>query len=247
MRHLAIGMLALVASASAARAANPDALWNIVNGKCVPDQQAHGDPKPCVSVDLAGGSAVLKDIEGVAQLLLIPTAKLGGMESPEILAPNAPNYFAAAWAARSTMDTLLGHKLLDQDVSLAINSQMARSQNQFHIHVDCLSPAVIAALHEHAAAVTDTWAPFPVKLAGHTYLARRLDEAALPTNNPLRLLADGVPGAAADMARQTLVLAGLGEGRGLILLTDHVTLLSADFAHGEELQDHSCAIASRAG
>ena len=50
------------------------------------------------------------------------------------------------------------------------------------------------------------------------------------------------------MPAQTLeVLAGLGEGRGLILLTDHVTLLSTDFAHGEELQDHSCAIASRAG
>jgi CDP-diacylglycerol pyrophosphatase len=241
------GLLAVLASGSAAHAANPDALWNIVGGKCVPDRQAHGDPKPCISVDLAGGSAVLKDIEGIAQLLLIPTTKVSGMESPEILAPNAPNYFAAAWAARSTMDTLLGHPIPPQDVSLAINSQLARSQNQFHIHVDCLSPEVIGALHDHAASVTDTWAPFPVKLSGHTYLARHLDETALPTTNPLKLLADGVPGAAADMAKQTLVLTGLGAGHGLILLTDHVTLLAADFAHGEELQDHSCAVAAHAG
>ena len=240
-------LLALLASGSAARAANPDALWNIVGGKCVPDQKAHGDPKPCISVDLAGGSAVLKDIEGIAQLLLIPTAKVGGMESPEILAPNAPNYFAAAWAARTDMDSYLGQAVPPEYVSLAINSQMARSQNQLHIHVDCMTSEVIGALHDHASEVTQTWAPFPVKLAGHTYMARRLDEAALATTNPFRLLADGVPGAAAGMAKQTLVLAGLGAGQGLILLADHVTLLNADFAHGEELQDHSCAAVPHAG
>ena len=243
MRWLAT--LLILAGVPAAHAADPDALSKIVIGRCVPDQQAHGDPKPCLSVDLAGGSAVLKDIEGVAQLLLIPTIPRGGIEDPALLSPETPNYFAAAWASRSDMDTILGHKLPPQDISLAINSKYARSQNQFHIHVDCLSPEVIGALHDHASAVGDTWAPFPVKLAGHTYLARRLDEATLSNTSPFRLLADGVPGAAAEMAKQTLVLVGLDAGQGLILLTDHLTLLSADLAHGEELQDHSCAVASR--
>src|ERR1700753_2720154 len=86
-------------AAPAARAADPDALWKIVSGRCLPDQQQSANPQPCAAVDLAGGYAIRKDINGATQFLLIPTVRLGGIESPEILAPGAPNYFAQAWAA----------------------------------------------------------------------------------------------------------------------------------------------------
>jgi CDP-diacylglycerol pyrophosphatase len=233
-----------------ARAADPDALWKIVNGRCVPDQQAHADPRPCAAVDLAGGYALLKDIVGPAQFLLIPTAKITGIESPEILAPDAPNYFAAAWAARGAVAAALGKPVQRDETVLAINSAWARSQNQLHIHIDCLSVPVVDALHGHLAEIGTDWAPLPVKLAGHTYMARRLDEAALAQTNPFQLLAHGVPGAADAMGRQTLVLTGatFADGTpGLILLTDHVDLLTADMAHGEELQDHACTVANRPG
>src|ERR1700744_3058357 len=51
------GLLTLAAGAAlhAAHAADPDALWKIVHGRCVPDQQANGKPAPCVSVSLQGG------------------------------------------------------------------------------------------------------------------------------------------------------------------------------------------------
>jgi CDP-diacylglycerol pyrophosphatase len=237
-----------VVGGGAARAADPDALWKIVNGRCVPDQQAHADPKPCAAVDLAGGYAVLKDIVGPAQFLLIPTAKVAGIESPEILAPDAPNYFAAAWAARPAVAAALGKPVRRDETILAINSAWARSQNQLHIHIDCLAIPVADALRDHVTEIGIVWAPLPVTLAGHTYLARRLDEAALAQTNPFQLLAQGVPGAADAMGRQTLVMTGatFPDGTpGLILLTDHVDLLSGDMAHGEELQDHSCASANR--
>ena len=72
--------------ASAAQAADPDALWKITHGKCVPHTTAGEGPAPCSLVDLAGGYAVLKDIRGATQFLLIPTARITGIESPEILA-----------------------------------------------------------------------------------------------------------------------------------------------------------------
>ena len=59
-------------------AANPDALWKIVHDQCVPDQQQNHNPAPCALVDQnkgdAKGYAILKDIVGATQYLLIPTA-----------------------------------------------------------------------------------------------------------------------------------------------------------------------------
>ena len=96
-RWIAAGLLVgLWSHGAAAQASNPNVLWQIVHGQCVPDQQQHRDPKPCAVVNLAGGFAVLKDISGATQFLLIPTAEIGGIADPSLLAPLARNYFADA-------------------------------------------------------------------------------------------------------------------------------------------------------
>src|SRR5579863_8957116 len=93
----------LVLGSLSARAEDPDALWKIVHDRCVPDQLQHATPDPCLLVDLAGGVehgfVLLKDRDGATQILLMPTAKITGIEAPEILAPDATNYFADAWLA----------------------------------------------------------------------------------------------------------------------------------------------------
>jgi CDP-diacylglycerol pyrophosphatase len=64
--------------------------------------------------------------------------------------------------------------------------------------------------------------------------------------DPFKLLAGGVPGARASMASRTLVMTGasFADGKdGFYLLTDQVDLLAGDFASGEELLDHDCAVA----
>ena len=77
---VALGLLvALLCRDAAAQASNPNVLWQIVHDQCVPDERQHGDPKPCAEVDLAGGYAVLKDIKGASQFLLIPTTQVGGI------------------------------------------------------------------------------------------------------------------------------------------------------------------------
>src|SRR3954451_6804938 len=130
--------LVAVGSAGPVRAdGDPGALWRIVDGQCVPNEVAHGDPAPCASVELGpqgrSGWAVLKDLVGATQFLLIPTQRTSGIDDPAILAPDAPNYFAAAWKARSFVDERAGSRLPRDQLSLAINSTFARSQDQLHI------------------------------------------------------------------------------------------------------------------
>jgi CDP-diacylglycerol pyrophosphatase len=217
----------------ACHATDPNALWHIVGGQCVPDEARNHSPAPCAEVDLPGGYAVLKDIVGDTQFLLIPTTRVSGIESPEILAPSAPNYWQAAWQARHFVDQRAGRELPREDISLAINSVEDRSQNQLHIHIDCVRPDVQAALRQYGDTIGTRWTPFPVKLAGHDYTAIRIDQPDLARANPFLLLADGIPGARADMGRYTLVV--VGQPDGFVLLAGH--------GWGEGLQDHACALA----
>lgn len=233
-------------------ATDPNILWKIVHGKCVVDQETFGHPAPCARVDLAGGYAILKDIVGATQYLLIPTARITGIESPAVLAPATPNFFAEAWSQTPLVEARLGHALPRQDLSLAINSIHGRTQDQLHIHIDCIDPTVAAALAAHQGAVGPAWAPFPVPLAGKPYQAMRLSGQTLGAN-PFHLLAAGLPGARGHMGAYTLVLvgaefaaAGGKPAPGFILLAGRSDLAHGNTGSGEALQDHACRI-GRAG
>lgn len=225
-------------------ATDPDVLWEIVHGKCVVDQKTFGHPAPCARVDLAGGYAILKDIVGQTQYLLIPTARISGIESPAVLAPATPNFFAEAWGQTPLVAARLGHALPRQDLSLAINSIYGRTQDQLHIHIDCIDPQVAAAVANHQAAVGPDWAPFPVPLAGKPYEAMRIEGETLRAN-PFRLLADRLAGARAHMGAYTLVLVGarFADGHpGFMLLAGRARLSAGNLGSGEALQDHACHI-----
>ena len=237
-----IALLALPRAASA----DANALWRIVSEQCVPDEKLNHTPHPCAKVDLAGGYAVLKDLIGSTQFLLIPTARIGGIESPDILAPNAPNYWADAWQARSFVEDRARRHLPRDAIGMAINSISGRTQNQLHIHIDCVRLEVRAALREHAGAIGARWQRLPVPLVGHDYMAMRLDQSELGATDPFVLLADGVAGARADMAHETLVVIGDSfRGRdGFVLLAGHAAPATGDWGSGEQLLDHACAAAT---
>ena len=247
MRRLGLAALLLFALAfAAARAdADPMALWRIVHDQCVPNQIDRHDPSPCALVDLAGGYVVLKDRVGATQFLVLPTARITGIESAALLSPRVPDYMQDAWIARRFVQARAPGQLTRADLSLAVNSIDGRSQNQLHIHVDCLRKDVRDALAHHRAAIGNKWQPFPVTLAGHNYIARRLVLPDLENVNPFRTLADEVPEARANMGAYTLVVAGatFGGKPGFIVLADHADLTRGDIAHGESLQDHACAVA----
>lgn len=237
-------VLGIAAVAVLAHAADPSALWHIVHNQCVPRAEQGAAPAPCAELDVADGYAVLKDLVGPAQYLLIPTRRVSGIEDPAILSSNAPNYWQDAWHARGFVEQSIGHAMPRDTMSLAINSAYGRTQDQLHIHIDCVRRDVRNALALYRNAIGTHWTPFPVPLVGAHYRAMRIEQPGLGAINPFRLLAQDV--SQKDMGQHTLVLVGAeftGLGPGFILLDDHVNAANGDQASGESLQDHDCTLA----
>lgn len=249
--RLALTVLGLSAGLLAASPAHADrnTLWNIVNGSCVAPGPNGEPPKPKPSVEITcrldHGVAILKDREGVAQMLAIPTKRVTGMEDPSILAADAPHYFADAWAARGAVEAHLGRDLPREAIAVTVNSEFARTQDQLHLHVDCLDVSVAAALKDYRASLDDTWRPMTVALNGRKYWARRLISAELADVSPFVALADGLPVAKTEMGLWTIAAVGatFNGDPGFILLADHAELTAG--GHAEDIQDHKCAIASK--
>ncbi|MBU6259077.1 MAG: CDP-diacylglycerol diphosphatase [Burkholderiales bacterium] len=234
----------LACAASGRAAADPDALWRIVHGQCQPDELRHHDPRPCAAVDLRRGYAVLKDRRGASQFLLLPTRRISGIEDPRLLAPQTPRYWQAAWDARRRVGARLQRRLPAGWLSLAVNSAGARSQDQLHIHIDCVAAGLPAWLAAHVPDRGGAWSP--VALQGHAYRVRRVATLDSRRTDPFRLVARTLPGAAAAMARESILVLGIGDGEhatGFYVLETHADALAGNPGAAEELQDHDCALA----
>jgi CDP-diacylglycerol pyrophosphatase len=223
---------------------HPNALWRVVHDLCVPDRIVLGQPAPCLAVSLRGGWAVVRDAGHPTQILLVPTRRVAGIESPQLLAPDAPNYWADAWAARRFFERLARRPAPRQDIALVINSRYGRSQDQLHIHIDCLAPEVARTLAAAAPRIGAAWAPLGEPLMDEAYEARRIDGATLD-RNPFQLLAKGDPAARADMGAYTMAVVGAVSARGspgFILLAHRADLQRGDHGVAEALMDHNCRL-----
>jgi CDP-diacylglycerol pyrophosphatase len=242
---LALGLAAF--APGNALAGDPSALWKIVHDQCVPDQNMNANPAPCALVDLDQHYAVLKDIRGATQFLLIPIERINGIESPEIL-NETPNFWQDAWQAKHFVESRAGRAIPREDLGLAINSEFARSQNQLHIHIDCIRADVKLALHEHESQISDRWSTLDFPLNGRIYQALRLTGDDLRGKNPFQLLAQGNADARANMGKETIAVIGANftdGNNGFYILSDHADLLKLDPGASESLLDHECAVLSQ--
>ena len=248
-RVLLIGLIYIAATLLMvlARAANPDKLWQIVSQECVPGvttgTNTDNASGPCRLVDRARGFVILKDIVGKGQFLLIPTQRLTGIESPELLAPDAPNYWAYAWEQRQRVDAAIGKPLARDQIGLEINSAAARSQLQLHIHIDCIRADLPQLLRQHQGDLPGSWQP--LALDGHQYRVMRLVGDTLGQNNPFKLAAAMSPQAAAAMAAQSLLLTGaqFSDGSlGFYLIDSPVNFDRGEGGNAEVWLDHGCRL-----
>jgi len=227
-----------------ARAADPDALWHIVTEQCIPNSVHSGNPAPCAMVDQKHGFVLLKDRVGVAQYLLIPIARLSGIESRELLRDHAPNYWRYAWEQRERIGAALGSSLSPEQIGVEVNSAAARSQLQLHLHMDCVRADLPGLLQVHQQDPLGRW--MVLMLDGHRYSIMRLPADALQTDDPFRLAAARSPYAASAMAAQSLLLTGarFDDGRvGFYLINMPVNFDQDEAGSAEVLLDHDCAIA----
>nr|WP_154325496.1 CDP-diacylglycerol diphosphatase [Pantoea sp. 201603H] len=218
---------------------NADALWEIVSERCVPGMQAHGHPAPCENVDEAKGYVTLKDRVGPLQFLLMPVAKISGIEDPQILYSHTPNFFALAWDARHLMAERRGAFVSDSHMALAINAEYSRTQNQLHVHISCLRADVRQQLDQLSTQLTSQWQP--TTILKHSYFIRALTLHELDEKSVFIRLAEELPDARGEMWKYGMALAALPDGR-LALMAIKENWLKLNRGSGEEIQDHDCKI-----
>jgi CDP-diacylglycerol pyrophosphatase len=248
--HVFAASLLFLTASGSALAADRDVLWKIVDGGCVPAAASGVMPPPCTRVEMPAGRefgwAVMKDRRGVLQYLLLPTARISGVESPELLQPGAPNFFAQAWHARDLLDQLNGHALPREAVSLTLNPVRRRSQDQFHIHISCIRPDLQVRLQAAEADLKQDWAPLPGGWQGHTWMVRRVDGDRLDAVNPITDIAAHVPGAVADMGAIGIGVVAMSfkDGKpGFVLMAtrrDDNDPTSGIAEH--DVQEHDCTV-----
>jgi CDP-diacylglycerol pyrophosphatase len=228
-----------------ADASNPNALWHVVHDLCRVDMKISHDAAPCLMYDGKRGVAALKDLRGQTQILLIPTTRVTGIESQKLLAPDGPNYWQAAWNARVYFERRAKNAAPREDIGMAINSTYGRSQNQLHIHIDCVRADVKAALSAHASAIGRRWAVLNADLAGSRYRARRIDGAEIAPHDPFKLLAQESPTVRGAMGAQTLAVIPMRFAKGklgfALLASTGGTAANPD-GSSEDLLDHECKV-----
>ncbi|WMI97577.1 CDP-diacylglycerol diphosphatase [Pseudomonas chlororaphis subsp. aurantiaca] len=219
-----------------------NALWKIVSQQCVPNQQQNNTSAPCLKVDLQKGYIVFKDAKGPLHDLIIPTDKISGIESPILQTENAPSLFASAWENRKRLETELGHPIKDSFLSLAINSESGRSQNQLHIHIACLLPEVYQILQRHDQRIGNTWKPLASTIKGHDYLAIKLSGSDLSKEDPFRILGDYATQQQDKVGKYGLAVV-TNKKQELLLLANRMNLNDFNWGSAGEIQDYQCLLA----
>ena len=229
-------------------AANRSGLWVVVHDICLPAYQGFGTAFPCAEVNIANGLdhgfAVLQKPSSATHVIVVPTTRISGIESPAWLRDNAPNYWEAAWGARRFVEEGARRQLPRDKIGMAINSAASRSQDQLHIHVACIAPAVADFLRRHQAEIHETWSFLRPALHGHRFAAMKVETDSLAHVDPFKLLARGLPSGKFSMGSQTLAVAGatFGDGRtGFYLLANDSGASPRNIVSAEGLLDDKCA------
>ncbi|WP_112170987.1 CDP-diacylglycerol diphosphatase [Paraburkholderia unamae] len=246
LSRLTVAAAALVALATTGAcvrlsAVDSGGLWKVVGGQCVPNMRDKGQPGPCTTVDFQKRYAVLKDIAGRAQYLVIPTDRVAGIESPDILYGGAPEYWVGAWAAGRHVEAKLGVPLAGNQLGLEINSSQQRTQNQLHIHVDCMRTDITQALAPYGTIAPGIWRW--TTLDGSRYRVTRVTSLS-ERNNPFRVVQRDLD-PKQSMAVQTILVTGAGPDaqRDGWLIVNSGLDVEGGTGTAEGLLDHSCSLA----
>ncbi|KHN54621.1 CDP-diacylglycerol diphosphatase [Pectobacterium fontis] len=221
---------------------NSNALWEIVSEQCVPNQQRNGNPAPCLEVNLADGYVLFDDRKGPYHDLLLPTEKISGIESPELLQQGTPNFFEQAWERRGHLSHEAGKPIRDDYLALAINSRYGRTQNQLHIHIACLRPDIYQTLNQQFPTLSADWKPLPVKINGHIYLAKTFTPSEWAHSDPFKTLDRYARQRNESIGKYGLALISTPAG-DKVLLASSLDMFNMSLGSVEEIQDFSCALA----
>lgn len=242
-RILPLAVLLIAAPTSVRAAGDPgrDVLWAALK-TCVLAKTLANRTFPCLGVDLGDktrpGTAILRAPGEPTHIIVLPTDTVAGLEAPALRGARGAAYWRAALAARHFVSDSLKGRVPVEEIGMAVNSARGRSQDQLHIHLDCMKPRVLAALRTHGHGIRGTFAPLPVALAGDRYFALRVPAAEAERFNPFAAL-HRLPGRRPDLRETSFAALATPAGDpepGFYLLAYRARRASA-----EDLMDHTCA------
>jgi CDP-diacylglycerol pyrophosphatase len=162
-----------------------------------------------------------------------PLSGEAGRRHPHPATGRRKRILGLPWGERSRVAAVAPRPLGWDDIGMAINSRTGRTQDQMHIHVDCLDARLKRAL-AGAKLSTQGWSTLNLKPWAGRYHAKRLAENGLE-RNVFQTVAKEIPGARTRMGLQKIAVAGVANGkRGFVLLEKGAG------GSAEELLDHEC-------
>lgn len=222
----ALAVLAACAGPGAAEGPRADALWRQMRS-CVADP---GQGLPCAVTEPGRGFVLLKDDDPKKPFawLLVPSTDVTGIEDPAVFQAPVADFWAIGWAFAGEIVPAP-----PEGRALAINSKAGRSQNLLHIHISCVPLALRDALAK--TDIGPRWRAQPfLTVDGQAFNVRTVERL---DPSPFLLLRD-LPGAAEEMAEQSLAVIGKAGG-GFFLVTDSTA--PGVVAETEALLDETCA------
>lgn len=223
------------------------ALWRVVNNLCVFNYQRLGTAFPCERIYLedgrAKGYAIVRDPETRYHYLLVPTLKLKGVESPELLSPSLPDYFSLAWQNRDVLDSVNGKPLPRNAFALTINSQRGRTQGQLHIHIACLKPHIRLSIDRQLPHIGNDWTALPENLVGQHYVGKRIRQDNLEGVYPFVQIGRQLAKSSVEMKNFGVAVVPVtfeDKQQGFVLLADEAGRVKNNTGHTENMLDFTC-------
>ncbi|MER8520745.1 MULTISPECIES: CDP-diacylglycerol diphosphatase [unclassified Mesorhizobium] len=237
---LTIALLTAAVTDVGSASAHRNALWQVVQ-TCALAAAHLGSAFPCEEVILprqgVPGSALIKSPRYRTEFLLTPLTAVAGLESPSVRWQGSSQLWNRAWKARSKVSASLGRHLPRTAIAMAVNSRTERSQDQFHIHIDCVAVSVEKKLVLKGPKVEGPWQLLPLALMGKRYWIKAVDKPDLETTNVVGIIASGLPQARRAMHHVNVVVVGAelaGARPGFYILTNW------ESSAAERLLDHDC-------
>jgi CDP-diacylglycerol pyrophosphatase len=218
-----------------------DSLWNHVQERCLDKaREQHAD---CAVVDRERGLVLYKDAVGPSHYLVIPDHKVTGVDDPALWDGKAQNQWAFGWEVRDIVSKAIGRRVPDTLVGLAVNSRASRSQDQLHIHLDCISEAARTFIADNAGKASEGWADF-------RFQGKPVRAVLIPSpDNTMRFNAfDTVrkslaePARIADRGMFVTYVTRPDGASGFMVVDEPVDAASGSTGHASDFLDRACRL-----
>lgn len=166
-------------------------------------------------------------------LLVIPTARITGIECDQILNPkDVLNLWSAAWGKAKEQ---FGKSLKPTEWMLGINSKFGRSHNQLHVHLTGVDKNIRTQLDKLTNVPTDLtkWNDSLYVLGDHAY---RIVKVKSLETNPFTLLQDHVAQKFKDRFDQSLVVVADARDGYYLIATQGKPKVTGQPAHEPDLK-----------